>query len=398
MPRSPAAPTDTLLSKPYVLLSLANFLMIAGVGCSLVYPLFLLHFGGTKSDIGILMGVMSLASVLCRPLISELIDRFGRSRCYMGGCLVMASVNFLHLFLQSPIDVTFMVLMGMRLLFGIGFALAMVAALTWASDLIPATRFNEGIGLFGAVGLMGMAVGPMVAEGIIYRFGFPAMFTSAGLIFTLTLLVSRWVNDTYLLAPVPARESFFQTLGNPRLLRITLIALCFGVGFAAHGSFVAPYARSLNLFAATYFLAYSAAAIAARLSIGRVADRIGETRLIPIALIFTGVGFTSLIWVHSPMGLCLSGLVTGTGQGVLFPSMLALAIRPFAAHNRGKANGVFTGGVDGGIFIGAVLLGYIGEHWGYCALFAMAGTALFTGLALFWTSSRSAFCPVTKTQ
>ena len=385
------APHPPALYNPiYVRLSASNFLMISSMGCGLVYPLFILDFGGTKSDIGLLMGSMSLAAVLCRPLVSELIDRFGRMRSYVAGCLLMGVASGLHVFLQKPVETIFPVLLGLRLVYGIGSGLALVAGLTWAADIIPAARFNEGIGMFGATGLLGIAVGPLTAEWIIYRFGFPAMFISAGVISLGALAISLGIPDGYRAAAQTLRKSFLQMVRHPPLLRITLVGLCFGFGFAAHGSFVAPYARSQELYVSTYFLAYSAAAIVARLTMGRVADRIGETRLLPYALLLAGIGFSSVMWAHTRLGLCLAGLVTGLGHGVVFPSMLALAIRPIAAQNRGKANGVFTGGVDGGIFLGAVMLGFIGEHLGYQALFASAGGALFAGLAIYWTTSRYA--------
>jgi MFS family permease len=392
MPISPPRAKAALYSKPFSVLALSNFLMISGVGCNLVYPLFILHIGGTKSDIGILMGAMSLAAVACRPWASELIDRVGRFRSYGLGCGLMALVSLLHIGFQQPLAAVFWPLLGLRLVFGVGFALAMIAGLTWAADLIPPSRFNEGIGLFGVTGLLGIALGPMAAEGIIHRFGFPQMFVFAGLITGGALLIALGAKDAYSRSAPSSRDSFFQTLRQGPLLRITIIALCFGFGFAAHGSFVAPYAQSQSLLVSTYFMAYSAAAIAARLSVGRIADRIGERRLIPYALILTGAGFGSLIWAQSPSGLCLSGLITGLGHGVLFPSMLAVAVCPVAPHNRGKANGVFTGGVDSGVFLGSVMLGIIGQHLGFSALFATAGAALLLGLGIFWVTTRRA-CP-----
>ena len=300
----------------------------------------------------------------------------------------MGVASMAHIFFQQPIETVFAPLLALRLFHGVGFALAMVAGLTWASDLIPMVRFNEGIGMFGATGLLGIAVGPLAAEWTLYRFGFPAMFISAGLVSLSALGIGCSVPDRYRPLRQSSRESFFQILRSPPLLRITLVALCFGFGFAAHGSFVAPYAKSQKLFVSTYFLSYSTAAIAARLTAGRVADRIGESRLIPYALLLTGLGFASMIWVHSRTALCAAGLITGLGHGVLYPSMLAQAIRPIASHNRGKANGVFTGGVDSGIFLGAVTLGFVGEHFGFRALFAGAGLALIIGLSLFLSTTR----------
>ena len=83
------------------------------------------------------------------------------------------------------------------------------------------------------------------------------------------------------------------------------------------------------------------------------------------------------------MELILSGLLSGCGHGFLFPSLNSLAIRNEPIAIRGKITGVFTGGIDAGAFIGAVLLGYIGEWAGFQALFLAAGLALLGGLGIY---------------
>jgi len=41
--------------------------------------------------------------------------------------------------------------------------------------------------------------------------------------------------------------------------------------------------------------------------------------------------------------------------------------------------GVFTGGIDSGVLIGSILLGYIGNWYGYPVLFLVAGLILLSG-------------------
>jgi MFS family permease len=200
----------------------------------------------------------------------------------------------------------------------------------------------------------------------------------------LALVASLPIKEHYVFRSHPGDESFFKVLRHPVLFRVTLIGLFFGLGFAAHGSFVAPYAQSKGLLVSMYFIAYSAAAILSRIISGRIVDRLGEGRIVPFALIATGVGFTSLGLVDSAKGLWASGFITGLGHGILYPCLVAMAIRPMPSQNRGKANGVFTGGVDAGMFCGSIALGFIGEQLGYNAIFLAAGAAFLTGLAFFW--------------
>jgi dipeptide/tripeptide permease len=45
--------------------------------------------------------------------------------------------------------------------------------------------------------------------------------------------------------------------------------------------------------------------------------------------------------------------------------------------------GVFTGGIDTGIFLGSILLGYIGKWFGFPVLFLVAGLTLFMGFGVY---------------
>ena len=105
----------------------------------------------------------------------------------------------------------------------------------------------------------------------------------------------------------------------------------------------------------------------------------------------------TLLLVDTPLDFITSGFITGIGHGILMPSLLTLAIQPVSPQNRGKANGVFTGGLDSGIFCGSLLLGVIGKHFGYTAIFVVASFALFSGLVFFLHSrKRTAQIPVSE--
>jgi MFS family permease len=69
-------------------------------------------------------------------------------------------------------------------------------------------------------------------------------------------------------------------------------------------------------------------------------------------------------------------------QRFLFPCLNSLAIRNEPINIRGKLTGIFTGGIDTGVFIGSVMLGYIGGWAGFRALFFVAGFALLIGLGV----------------
>jgi predicted MFS family arabinose efflux permease len=379
-------PKEPLFTGSFLLLLASSLLLQTGMGVFYLFPLFVLDIGGNKADIGILMGAMSLAAVCGRPWISGLVDRIGRKRGLVTSSLLLMVVSAIHLFFNGPIDQTFPFLMILRLIFGTGLALSFVSGLSMAADLAPASRLTEGIGYFGITPLVGIALGPVVAEGLIRLWGFNAMFFTALGIFMAAFLALMPMRDQFMrsLTPDTAVGDFFKVLKIPLVWRMTVICVCFGVAFAAHSSFVAPFAQKNALSISAYFASYSVAAVFARISGGYLANRFGEIRVMPAALVMASVGFFSLIGVSTTTGLMGTGFLAGMGHGLLFPSLISVTLYPTSAGNRGKVSGALTGGFDAGVFIGALVMGQLGELYGFSTIFVMAAAFIILGLGIFY--------------
>jgi len=178
--------------------------------------------------------------------------------------------------------------------------------------------------------------------------------------------------------------SFFSVMFRQRSLTVVLLAALFGFGLSAAIGFISPFAREQAIaFISLYFICYSGTAVLTRFFGGRLADRVGENRIIPYALAMTGAGLFVLAFLEGSAALIIAGLMSGCGHGLLFPCLNAMAIRDEPIDIRGKITGVFTGGLDAGAFVGSLMLGYIGEWVGFRALFFTAGLALLLGLAVY---------------
>jgi MFS family permease len=384
---------DVLFTKDFVSLLAGTLLFMTGVGVLFLFPLLILDIGGGQSDIGFLMGVMSLSSVIARPWISGIVDRMGRKSSMLASCLFASAICIVHLFFIDTIENVYPVLVFLRLLLGAGIALGFVAALTMAADLASGLRLNEGLGFFGIMPMIGIAIGPAIGEFIIDRWGFNAMFLMAIFFFITAFLFVFPVEEKVSLSIAGAKKkSFFRTLRIPVVWRMGVICLCFGLAFAAHSSFVAPFAKDNDLSLSAYFASYSGAAVLIRLFGSRLAGLFGEKRIIIGALLIAGAGFASLTQVNSTSSLMGVGFVTGMGHGLLFPSLIALTIRPVAADERGKVSGVLTGGFDGGMFMGSMVMGQIGEYYGFTMIFSVAAFIIFIGLVAFLKMTRTLQC------
>lgn len=372
-----------LYSPSFITMAFSNLFTVSSFGTFFLFPLFIASNGGSKSDIGIIMGVFALSSVLCRPWISDMIDRIGRKKSYTIGCTIMSILPLIYLLFRGNLSHFYLFLIFVRIVHGVGLAICFTASFTYIADIVPEGRLNEGIGMFGVTGLTGLSIGPVIGEIIITEFGFSVFFLTATGMATLGLMIHLPLSESFVNDSQKSSQSFFTVLAKRKILFVALLAFLFGFGLAATGSFVSPFAKEQGIaFISLYYISYSSAAVLTRLLGGRLADRVGEDRIIPYALTLTGGGLLILMLLGGNSILALSGLMSGCGHGFLFPCLNSIAIRNEPIDIRGKIIGVFTGGIDAGAFVGSVILGYIGQWAGFQVLFFAAGLTLFIGFGV----------------
>ncbi len=367
-------------------MALANLCHTASFSAFFLLPLYVMEQGGSQGDVGMVMGVFSMASALCRPWISSMIDRIGRKRSYTLGSILMVASPLLYISLHDPLGAYYPLFILLRLAHGVGLAICFTAVFTFMADILPQDRLNEGIGMFGISGLLGIAIGPVLAEATLARYGFPGLFLVAGALAGTALLAHQPLKESHTrqVAATENQVSFFGLLRREKFIIVGLLALMFGVGLAATGSFVAPLAEERGLgYISIYFFCYSGGAIAVRFIGGKLADEVGERTILPYGILLYIAGIFILPFTYNPSMLCVAGVLSGVGHGLLFPLLNTMAVRNEPGDLRGKATGIFTGGIDTGIFAGSLILGYIGDWFGLNVLFVCAGLSMATAFIIF---------------
>jgi MFS family permease len=226
----------------------ANLCSTSCFSCFLLFPLFIRDHGGDKAEIGLMMGAMSLASVVFRPWISRLVDRFGRKRSFVVGCVLQAGLSLTYLgFMDGTLAEIRLPLLGIRVIHGVAVAFCFTGGFTYIADIIPPYRINEGIGMFGVAGLSGMALGPALGEWVIRFYGFEGLYVTASFFALLALVLQFPLPESFSNDSRTRGPSFLAVLFRPHTFRVAVLALLFGVGLAAYGGFVAPYGESVGL-------------------------------------------------------------------------------------------------------------------------------------------------------
>jgi MFS family permease len=339
------------------------------------------EFHSGAGEIGRVMAAFGISAVVFIPVVGALVDRTGRRRFFVAGSFLMALSSFAFYWIDSVGPLLY----ALRVFQGLAFAMGFVAGATLAVDEAPPERLGQAIGLFGLMMLSMNAIGPAVVERVADRAGWVWAFTTPGIAALVATGLALLVSARSTHADGEA-DRLWDMARRPRSLRIGVVVGLAGAAFGAVVTFYQPFALDLGVRqVGGFFVAYTAAAMAARLGLGRVIDTGGRNRLSIYSLALYGVAVMAMMGL-GPGRLVPLGALFGLAHGVFYPAFNALAMEGIQAQNRGKMTGLFFGAFNVGFSGGTFLLGILAEQTGYPAAFFVAGLGTFAALAILLAS------------
>lgn len=274
-----------------------------------------------------------------------------------------------------------------RTLHGGPFGAVTVANSTCAIDVLPSSRRNEGIGLYGLSNNFAMAIAPSIG---IYLHDFVGSYMVLFWIAFLVALASVVIAGTIRL---PEKEiiknkeklsfdRFFLTRAWLLAINIAMFGFCWGV----LSNYLAIYSKEelgITGGTGTYFAILSIGLFTSRLQ-GRKALSQGKlTQNAAEGMCISLVGFILFVSVHHPIAYYFSAALIGLGNGHLYPAFLNMFINVARHDQRGTANSSILTGWDLGFGIGCLLGGVVAEHFSYNTTFWMVAIENAASVALF---------------
>ncbi|MBP3866506.1 MAG: MFS transporter, partial [Eggerthellaceae bacterium] len=168
-----------IFTRDFLLLATINLAMFFGFQMSNVgLPVYVAQLGANAQVVGLVGTVMTLTAVIVRVFAGPLLDRFGRKGALVVGSLVMACSIFAY-----AIFPVVGIILGVRLIQGIGWGLGSTASSTMAADVIPKHRFAEGMGYFAMTNSISSALAPAVSVALVQGPGAIYMiYVAAGIV------------------------------------------------------------------------------------------------------------------------------------------------------------------------------------------------------------------------
>jgi MFS family permease len=366
---------ERLWTKSFILMTVGTLFLFTGFYALYpTLPLFIKQIGGNETQVGLAMGVFMLSSVIFRPIVGGLLDRFGRRPFIVGGLILFTLAMYMYDWIGGIV-----VLMGLRILHGMSWAISTTAISTAVTDMIPSARRGEGMGWFGIAMTLAMAIGPMFGIWVTQNQSYHALFLFAvGLSVAALLLMFR--------AKMPFRaQSGVRRIVFFEKSVLSVVASNFFL-FIAYGSittFVPLFSNSIKVNSGAFFLAYAATLALIRPIAGKLSDRHGETFVIVPALVITISALIVLSFSTGLFSVLVSAVLYGIGFGSVQPALQAVTIRLARPDRIGVANASLSTATDLGIGLGAIMLGWVSQFTSYKVLFMVSAVSVAFSLVLF---------------
>ena len=373
--------TQRLFTRTFLLVSAANF------GSGMSYALFL-HFSGYLADlgandtqIGLIYAVTAVASIAMRPLLGTVMDRYGRRPVIIVGNVL----NIVFILLYLTVSTLGPWVYAVRIGHGVAEAMLFSALFTYATDIIPASRRSQGIALFGVTGLLPIGVAGIVGDLVLSIAGFRELFLTAAGFAVLTLLFSLPLPERRPeLAPGQKPRGFWKIVTERNLLPIWWMIGSFSTVLTAYFVFIRRYVDDTGFGSVgLFFSMYVAVAIAERVFLGWLPDRVGRKRVLYPSIGLLIAGFFVLAGAGSWVGVAIAGALCGAGHGFIFPILTTLLVDRAPDTDRGSAMSFFTAMLDVGTLIGGPILGLIIDSAGWGPMYVTAGVALGVATVIF---------------
>ncbi len=372
---------SSLFSKNFVLACLSSFLYFGSFYLLLpTLPQYVLSLGGTASQIGLAIGVFTLVSVVIRPNFGKLVDTYGRKRFMLFGTGLFAALFSLYGQVHTIVPLCFL-----RAAHGVAHGCYITAAYAYVADLAPLNRRGEAMGIYGVSNVVAMALFPAIGSAIVSNTAnFSTLFILSAVVASGAFLAVCFVDETSPGGRKGGKVSIMAAVRQRPVLIASVTLFSAATVYGAVVTFLPVYAPARGLKnVGLFFTTFAIFTLISRLIAGKLSDRFGRRRVILPFLVVVAIAVFLLPLLRDLHILLVIGGCFGLGFGAFMPALNAFVVDETTPGQRASALAFFTAFMDVGITTGALVLGVVGQYWGYETMFCLGGVVVVLGTLLF---------------
>jgi MFS family permease len=336
------------------LLAVASFFFFLSFNLILPeLPDYLTSLGGADYK-GWIIGLFALAAGISRPFSGKLVDLIGRKPIMVVGSIVCILLGLLY-----PLILGAFAFLTLRFFHGFSTGFNPTGSVAYLSDIIPANRRGEAMGVLGMMNNLGMSIGPALGSEIAKATNVNVMFWSSCIFALLSVLLIIKLPETLPAKekmalkhlPVKKSEIFEKSVSYPAMI-MTLTVFSFG----AILTLIPDHAKAVGLEKqGYYFTVLTLTSVLVRIWSGRLSDRIGRRPVIIFGVMMLIAATLVLGFSNSVLTLFISAALFGLATGTNSPTLFAWAIDLSATGRVGRAMSTLFIALELGIVLGSVV-------------------------------------------
>ncbi|HEY1944666.1 MAG TPA: MFS transporter [Roseiarcus sp.] len=333
---------------------------------------------------GVAYGATFLSAGLVAPLWGHLGDRYGRKLM-----LVRASLGMAITMSLIGLSANIWQLVALRLLAGVAGGYSSGATILIAVQT-PRDRSAWALGVLSSGVMAGNLIGPLVGGSLPPLIGVRATFLCAGALIFVAFLATVFLIKE---APRPAGAAKARAKGGWSQIPskgavVAMLATGFLLVFAnmsiepiitVYVGALVDDPRRVTIMAGFVMSAAALGSILSASQLGKLADRIGHSRVIGLGLVVAAALLIPQAYVTSAWQLVGLRFLMGLALGGLLPCVAAVIRHNVPDHFAGMALGYSISSQFAGQVGGPLIGGFIGGHIGMRAVFLATSALLLLG-------------------
>jgi MFS family permease len=375
---------EPLLTAPFVTMWAFSFSVFVSLFMLLpVVPFQVLAEGGTETEAGLFMGLLTYSSGLSALFTGALSDHIGRRKQLIICAVAITACVVVYGFTSGVPRLLFVFLHG---IFWSGLLLASSAHVT---SVIPATRRAEGLGYWGMSSLLAVTVAPSIGFAV-YKQGWLVLCLTVAAMNVVMGLIAASIHESHEGTPGwPTSRELRDSL-NFSVLRISFALFLYSFAFGAVTSFAALAADSRGIAPREIFLTTMAfTTFLSRPVLAPFLDRLGHVRMFRSFVMMIPVGLTLLCLATTKWMMIAAAMIFGLAYGNCHPAFTAYIMGRVDERGRGGAFGGILAAFDVGIGTGSILSGVLVHRFGFNVAFGTATVLSALSLPYFhWAKPR----------
>jgi MFS family permease len=338
-------------------------------------PLQILALGGRHAQIGWLFAAITGVAMILRPQVGGWTDRYGGRAVMVPGAVTLVVTMAAFFVATSP-----GALIGLMVGLGIANALLSTTGSIVVANASAPDRRGEALSMYYVASSAGVATGPALGFALAAVGG---MRLNLIVVMALSLVAAACV---FVLRTPPGKGAVASgggigPLWSRHAVAASLALMIITAGHSTVYAFLPMHSSAVGLGnAAWFFPLMSGCTIASRLVLRRASDQFGRVRVLVPALVALVLGNAVLAISPTVGSLIVAAALLGTGNSMLYPTLVALVVDRTPATERGLAIGTLSGAWDVGVFVGAPLIALLVETQGYGAGFLASALTVAAGL------------------